>query len=72
VKGEFDLKRLEVTAATKTWLEWQTRVTGKTPQELVRQLLHERAVRAIDEAKLLTALSGTNGTMADDGGRGGK
>lgn len=69
MKGEFDLKRLEITAATRTWLEWKARTTGKTPQVFVRQLLHDQAVRETTDAKLLTALSATNGTSADDGGR---
>lgn len=69
VKGEFDLKRLEITKATRTWLEWKARITGKTPQEFVRQLLHEQALRETTDAKLLVALSGSTGTSADDGGR---
>jgi hypothetical protein len=69
VKGEFDLKRLEITAATRTWLEWKARTTGKTSQEIVRHLLHELALKEIDAAKLLTALSASNGTSADAGGQ---
>lgn len=68
-KGEFDLKRLEVSAQTRTWLEWKARTTGDTPQEVVRKLLHELALKAIADAKLLTALSAGDGTSADNGGR---
>jgi hypothetical protein len=69
MKGEFDLKRLEVTAATRTWLEWKARITGKSPQEIVRELLHEKSIREIAEARLLAALSGNDGTSADIAGR---
>jgi hypothetical protein len=69
MKGEFDLKRLEITAATRTWLEWKKRITGKTPQEFVRQLLHEQALRETADAKLLAVLSASDGTSADSGGR---
>ena len=68
-KGEFDLKRLEISAATRTWLEWKQRTTGLTPQEFVRQMLHDAALKDIGAAKLLTALSATNGTDADNAGR---
>lgn len=68
-KGEFDLKRLEITAATRTWLDWQARITGKSPQEIVRKLLHERALKEITDAKLLTSMSGSDGTSADSAGR---
>lgn len=68
-KGEFDLKRLEITKATRTWLEWKARTTGKTPQEFVRHLLHDQALRETADAKLLVALSGSDGTSADSGGR---
>ena len=68
-KGEFDLKRLEITAATRAWLEWKSRTTGKSPQEFVRQFLHEAARKDIGDAKLLTALSGSDGNDADNGGR---
>lgn len=69
-KGEFDLKRLEITAATRTWLDWQARITGKTPQEIVRKLLHERALKDLADARLLTAMSASDGTVADAAGRG--
>ena len=69
MKGEFDLKRLEITAATRIWLEWKARTTGKTPQEFVRQLLHAEALRETADAKLLTLLSASTGTSADSGGR---
>lgn len=68
-KGEFDLKRLEISAATRTWLEWKSRTTGKTPQEFVRQLLHEAALKDIGDARLLSALSAGDGTEADKSGR---
>lgn len=68
-KGEFDLKRLEVTAETRAWLEWKKRTTGKSPQEFVRTLLHEAALKDIAGAKLLAALSATNGHDADTAGR---
>jgi hypothetical protein len=70
-KGEFDLKRLEITAATRTWLEWKSRTTGLTAQEVVRKLLHEIALRETTDAKLLAALSGSDGASADSAGRAG-
>ena len=69
MKGEFDLKRLEITKATRTWLEWKARTTGRTPQEFVRQLLHAEALRETTDAKLLVALAGSDGTSADTAGR---
>lgn len=68
-KGEFDLKRLEITKATRTWLEWKSRTTGKSPQEFVRQMLHEQALKEIAEARLLSALSASDGSSADGGGQ---
>lgn len=68
-KGEYDLKRLEITAATRIWLEWKARTTGKTPQEFVRQLLHDQALRETSDARLLAALSANTGSSADTAGR---
>lgn len=69
-KGEFDFKRLEITAETRAWLQTEERITGKKPQKIVRELLHERALKEIAAARLLTALAGTAGTSADAAGRG--
>lgn len=68
-KGEFDFKRLEITAETRAWLDAESRITGKKPQKIVRELLHERALKEIAAARLLTALAGTAGTSADAAGQ---
>lgn len=65
-----DLKdfRGEITRETDVWLETETRVYGRTRQDVVRELLHAHALRKLHEATVMTALAGAHGVTPEDPG----
>lgn len=52
-----DLKRLKLTAETIAWLRAESHTSGRTKQEIARDVLHEIALRKIDAARVLAALA---------------
>lgn len=48
--------RGKITAETDVWLDAQSCITGKDKAEIVRDILHEHAVREIQKAHALVAL----------------
>lgn len=67
-----DLKRLKITPRTRAWLTAETLNTGRSAQDIVRDLLDAKAGQAIHGAKILTALAEGEGHSRDDQGRSGK
>lgn len=63
-----DLKRLKITKETMAYLESESRETGRTKQEVLRDAMHEIAIVAIRKAKLLLALSPREGNSGDTEG----
>lgn len=64
-----DLKRLKITAETMAWLEAESRTTGQTKQEILRDAMHTIAVQKIHAAKLLAALAPVEGSSGDTRGQ---
>lgn len=71
-----DLKRLKITAETRAWLTAEVHVTGRSAQDIVRDVLHAKAQEKIHAAKVLTALAAGEAYIRDgrahrrdDGGR---
>lgn len=64
-----DLKRLKITAETRAWLEVESRSTGRSKQEVARDVLHQIAVKEIHAAKLLAALAPGEANIGDTRGR---
>lgn len=64
-----DLKRLKITAETIAWLESESRITGKTKQEILRDAMHQLACDKIHAARLLAALAPAEALSGDSGGR---
>jgi hypothetical protein len=52
-----DLKRLKITAETQAWLQAEAKKTGKSQQEIARDVLHGIALEQIRGARLLLALA---------------
>lgn len=72
----FDLKRLKVTAETRAMLQAKAMRTGKSQQEIARDLLHGIALEELDAARVLYALDprearggDAEGHSRDGGGR---
>jgi hypothetical protein len=63
-----DLKRLKITSETRAWLTAEVHVTGRSAQEIVRDVLHSKAMEKIHAAKVLTALAADEAHIGD--GRG--
>jgi hypothetical protein len=64
-----DLKRLKITPETAAWLEAESRTSGRTKQEILREAMHQLAVGKIHAAKVLAALAPVEGISGDTGGR---
>lgn len=72
-----DLKRLKITAETRAWLTAEGHVTGRSAQDIVRDVLHAKALEKIHAANVLTALANGEAYIRDgrahhrdSGGRG--
>lgn len=64
-----DFKRLRLTREARAMLTAESGRTGQSAQEIARDLLHEIALQKIDEARVLLALSPSEGHVRDGGGR---
>lgn len=64
-----DLKRVKLTEETLAWLEAESKSTGKTRQEILRDTMHELAMQQKRKAKLLLALWPREGHSGDGEGR---
>lgn len=67
-----DIGKPKITAETDAWLTMQARRTGRSKHELLRDALHEMAVREIHSAKLLLALADGEGLTGERRGRAGE
>lgn len=67
-----DLKRLRLTRRGRAWLTARTIKTGRSAQDIVRDMVDERAADDIHGAKLLLALSSDEAHVGDSKGRGAK
>jgi hypothetical protein len=74
-----DMKRLKITAETRAWLAAESHVTGRSAQDIARDVLHFKAMEKIHAAKVITALASGEGHIrdgrvhiGDSQGRGGK
>lgn len=67
-----DIGKPKITAETDAWLTMQSRRTGRTKHELLREALHEMAVREIHAAKLLLALAAGEGLTGERRGPAGE
>jgi hypothetical protein len=63
-----DLKRLKITAETAAWLRAEAHVTGRSPQEILRDAVHDIALQKIHAAKVLANLAPAQGHAGDAGG----
>lgn len=48
--------RAKITLETHCWLEAEARATGRDKPEIVREILHQHALRKIREAEILEGL----------------
>lgn len=60
-----DLKRLKITEETRAWLTAEAHITGRTPQEIARDVLHAKAVERIHAAKVITAIASGEAYIRD-------
>lgn len=67
-----DIGKAKITAETDAWLTHKARHTGRTKHELLRDALHEMAVREIHAAKLLIALADGEGLVGERRNRAGE
>ncbi|HEV8246054.1 MAG TPA: hypothetical protein VGP93_09815 [Polyangiaceae bacterium] len=68
-KRDADLKRLKLTKLGKAWVKSESHATGKSEQEIVADLVHERAVQRHRAAKVFVALALDEDHTGDSGGR---
>jgi hypothetical protein len=66
-----DLKRLKISAETRAWLQAEALSTGRSHQEIARDMLHSVAVEKIRAAKVLMALAPPEGHGGDSRGKSG-
>lgn len=52
-----DLKRLKITAETRAWLAAEAHVSGRSAQDVARDVLHAKAVEKVHAAKVITAMA---------------
>ena len=52
-----DLKRLKISAETRAWLQAEAHTSGRSQQEIARDVLHNVALEKIKAAKVLAALA---------------
>jgi hypothetical protein len=64
-----DLKRVKLTEESLAWLEAESRATGKTRQEILRDTMHDHALQQRQKAKVLLALWPREGRERDGEGR---
>jgi hypothetical protein len=64
-----DLKRVKLTVDTLAWLESEARDSNRSKQEILRDEMHAIAVAAKRKARLLLALSPSEGTDGDSQGQ---
>jgi hypothetical protein len=64
-----DLKRLKITAETRAWLQAEAHSTGRSQQEIARDMLHNVALEKIRAAKVLVGLAPAEGHIGDAGGQ---
>ena len=60
-----DLKRLKITAETRAWLTAESHITGRSTQEIARDVLHAKAMDRIHAAKVITALASGEAYVRD-------
>jgi hypothetical protein len=68
-KRDADLKRLKLTKLGKAWVKSEAHATGKSEQEIVSDLVHERAVQRHRAAKVFVALAPDEAHDGDSEGR---
>jgi hypothetical protein len=68
-KRDADLKRLKLTKLGKAWVKSEAHATGKSEQEIVSDLVHERAVQRHRAAKVFVALALSEAHDGDGEGR---
>lgn len=57
----FDLKRLKVTDTTRRYLSAKAHRTGKSQQEIAREILHEKALAEFEDARFMRAFDSSEG-----------
>lgn len=60
--------RVAITPEIDVWLETESRISGRTRQEIAREALHQLAVRELAKYRLGVSLAGTNGLLTASGG----
>jgi hypothetical protein len=60
-----DLKRLKITAETRTWLTAESHITGRSAQEIARDVLHAKAMDRIHAAKVLIEIASGEAFIRD-------
>lgn len=65
-----DFKRLKLTEKTRAWLTSESHRTGRSPQEIARDALHDIALEKIHAAKVLMSLVPDEGRAGDTEGHG--
>lgn len=68
-KRDADLKRLKLTGLGKAWVKSEAHATGKSEQEIVADLVHERAVQRHRAAKVFVAMAPSEDHERDGEGR---
>lgn len=68
-KRDADLKRLKLTALGKAFVKSEAHATGKSEQEIVSNLVHERAVQRHRAARVFVALAPTEDHGGDGAGQ---
>jgi hypothetical protein len=66
-----DLKRLKITAETRAWLQAEAHSTGKSHQEIARDILHAIALEKISAAKVLVSMAPAERRVGDTQGHDG-
>lgn len=69
-KATYQVKQLKLTEATEAWLEAEcAKHPEKTPQQILRDRLHELALNEIHGATVLTGIVARRGIRGDGWGR---
>lgn len=69
-KANYQVKQLKLTECTEAWLEAEVaKNPQKTPQQILRERLHEIALREIHGATVLTGIVARRGIRGDGGGQ---
>lgn len=68
-KAKYQLKQLKLTEATEAWLEAEcAKHPHLTPQQIVRDRLHQLALKEIQGATVLAGIAARRGIRGDGGG----